>query len=461
MYSLLLALIYIVFIGLGLPDSILGSAWPEMQATFDVPLGHASIITMLISLVTVVSTLLSVFFSKKLGTGLLVTISVSLTAIAIIGFSFSTHFWMLIVFTLPYGLGAGAIDSTLNNYVVTHYSSKHMHWLNCFWGVGAAIGPFLMSLALGAKQGWQGGYRLVGIVQLSISVLLFLSLPLWRLGSKQRENTNLSLEKQLDIKTQSDTPQYNPNSIDTSSIDQQVQSVSTCGDDNTADAIETSKTDASTTNTKDKTTRQIYKKQRKLTTIFKTKGVAIMLISFLTYCSLENITGLWASSYFVIQKGTSTETAALFGVLFFIGITVGRFISGFVANKLGDKNIIRVGIAIAIVGVVALLLPIDNNIFALSGLIVIGLGCSPIFPAMLHATPTNFGTDSSQKIISLQIACAYLSSLIVQPIFGAVANTIGIFVYPFVLLLFIVIVAITSERLNKVVNSKKFATQYS
>lgn len=201
MYSLLLVLIYIAFISLGLPDSLLGSGWMAMHTEMNVPISYMGVLSMLISGGTIVSSLCSDRLTRKLSTKIVTVTSVFLTVIALFGFSFSTHFWMLIVFAIPYGLGAGAIDAALNNYVALHYSSKCMSWLHCFWGVGTIISPFVMSYAL-TYSVWNNGYRIVGTLQLVITLLLLFTLPVWKVNKEASvtQETSIGLLKALKIK---------------------------------------------------------------------------------------------------------------------------------------------------------------------------------------------------------------------------------------------------------------------
>ena len=382
MYSLLLAIIYIAFISLGLPDSLLGSAWPVMQQELQVPLSYAGIISMTIAGGTIISSLLSDRLTKRLGTGLVTAISVMMTAIALFGFSISGSMLALIAWAIPYGLGAGAVDAALNNYVSLHYSSRHMSWLHCFWGVGATISPYIMSFALIRDMGWHSGYRIVGIIQLVLAVFLIFTLPLW----VKNNGTTANGEPSNDLGI--------------------IQAL-------------------------------------------KIPGVPYILLTFLAYCALESTTGLWASSYLVRQRGVAPETAASFASFFYLGITIGRFISGFVADHFGNRTMIRLGSATATLGVLMVLIPTSGTNLALIGLIVVGLGGAPIYPSIIHSTPANFGRQNSQAIIGIQMASAYVGSTFAPPLFGFIAGLTGIVIYPFYLLLFAVLMIFTHERMTK------------
>lgn len=383
MYSLLLIIIYMAFISLGLPDSLLGAAWPVMHQDLGVAISYAGIITMIIAMGTIISSLVSDWLTRKIGAGLVTAISVMMTAVAMFGFATSNHFIMLCIWAVPYGLGAGAVDAALNNYVALHYASRHMSWLHCFWGVGASVSPYIMGQCLTRGYGWDGGYRLVGVIQAVLTIMLFVSLPLW----KKQNNTK----------------------------------------------------DATSTRARALTLKEI----------FNIKGVKLVLMTFLGYCALESTAGLWASSYLVEYRGLDSQLAAKFASLFFLGITFGRFLGGFIADKMGDKLLIRWGIIIIMIGTILIGIPVGGSSAALMGLVVIGLGCAPVYPAIIHSTPANFGHENSQAIIGIQMASAYVGSTLMPPLFGLIANYIHIGLYPLYLLVFAVFMMTTSERLNK------------
>lgn len=384
MSSLLLALLYVVFISLGLPDSLLGSAWPVMQHEIGVPLSYAGIVSMIIAGGTIVSSLLSDRMTKRLGAGVVTAFSVLMTAAALFGFSVSGSFWMLCLWAVPYGLGAGAVDAALNNHVSLHYNSRQMSWLHCFWGVGAAISPNIMGFCLTRNMGWQSGYRTVSIIQIALTALIFVSLPLWRRQKKS------------------------------------------AGQEQAADPV------------------------LSLPEIVRIPGVPHVLLAFFGYCALESTAGLWASTYLVEGRGIAVETAARYTSLFFLGITVGRFLSGFVANRVGDKNMIRIGIITLLTGVVAILLPVGSDRLCLGGLLVVGLGGAPIYPSIIHATPVNFGADKSQAVIGVQMASAYTGSTLMPPLFGLIANHVDVRLFPAFLFVLAFLMLAASERLNHI-----------
>ncbi len=387
MYSLLLAIIYVAFISLGLPDPLLGSAWPIMYRELNVPVSYAGIISMIIAGCTIISSLLSDRMTKKLGTGLVTSLSVLTTAAALFGFSISGSFYLLCLFAIPYGLGAGGVDAALNNYVALHYSSRHMNWLHCFWGIGTAISPYIMSFCLSGGKGWNSGYLFVAILQIALTVILFISLPLWK---KDSSSSTTSSSK---------------------------------------DASE----------------------KRRFSDIFRIKGVIFVLVTFFGYCALESTAGLWASSYLAEYKGIDAETAAKFASLFYLGITAGRFICGFIADRLGDRKLIRIGIGIILSGAILTALPISHNSISLIGLVITGIGCAPIYPSIIHATPSNFGKENSQAVIGIQMASAYVGSTLMPPLFGILSEKISLSIYPFYLIIFAALMLIASERLNSIV----------
>ena len=381
MTSLLLAVIYLAFISLGLPDALLGSAWPIMYPAFDVPISYAGIISMIIAAGTVASSLLSDRLTRILSFGKITAISVCMTAVAILGFSLSNSFWMLCLWAIPYGLGAGSVDATLNNYVALHYESRHMSWLHCMWGVGAMIGPYVMSFALTGGYGWSTGYRSIAIFQFALTLMLVCSLPMW----KHRRDSAA---------------------------------------DGTAD------------------------KPLSLPQIIHIPGAKSVMVCFFCYCAIEQTTGLWASSYLNLYKGVDAEIAAGFGSLFFIGITVGRALNGFLTIKFTDVQLVRTGLGIIAIGIAAMLLPIGTAP-ALAGLVLIGLGCAPIYPCIIHSTPTHFGPSRSQALIGVQMASAYVGTLAMPPLFGLIANSISVSLLPLYLLIILALMALTHELLLK------------
>lgn len=382
MYALLLALIYIAFMSLGLPDSLLGSGWPAIHHELNIPVSYMGIISMVISGSTIISSLLSDKLTRKFTTRIVTVASVFLTVIALFGFSFSSSFLMLIVFAIPYGLGAGAIDAALNNYIALHYTSKHMSWLHCFWGVGTIVSPFVMGYAL-TNSTWHNGYRIVGIIQLAIAVLLLVTLPVWKVN----KNVVAVEEKSLSL----------------------------------------------------------------LGTL-KIKGVPFLLIGFFAYCAAEATAMYWASTYFLEVKNMTVEQASRLAALFYIGITVGRFLCGFVTDKLGDRKMIIIGTCILSCGIISLMIPTDYLIVSQLGFVVIGFGCAPIYPCIIHSTPSNFGAKNSGAIIGIQMASAYVGTTFIPPLFGFLGNLIDFSIMPPYLLVFFALMICMTECTFRITN---------
>ena len=371
MGSLLLAVIYLIFISLGLPDSLLGSGWPKMQIVFSVPSSYAGYVSMTISFMTIISALLSPRMIRRFHTKWIVIVSIGLTVLGLLGFSVCGQYWMLFLFAVPYGLGAGSIDAAVNHYVANHYPSSVMNFLHCFYGVGAVISPWIMSLALKVAR-WNEGYRWTAYIQMGILLVCILSLPLWKKNENQAEEENR----------------------------------------NSAGIRET----------------------------LKVPGVILTLIAFFAYCSGEATCFLWVPSYFAGTKaGLSDETIASFGSLIFGGLMLGRLISGFISNKLGDRLLIRIGIAVELVGILLVFLPVENYLVAAIGFVIIGTGMGPVYPAIQHMAPQNFGKRHSAAVIGLQMASAYIGSTFMPMVFGNIQQAVGIGIMPVYLIIFAVL----------------------
>ena len=386
MVHLLIAVIYLSFISLGLPDGLLGAAWPSIYPQLQVPVSYAGVISMIIAAGTIVSSLMSERLTRKLGSGGVTALSVATTAVALFGFSISDSFVALCVWGIPYGLGAGSVDAALNNFVALHYSSRHMSWLHCFWGVGCSAGPYIMAWCLTGGMGWNMGYRIVCLLQIVLTAILIFSLPLWK------------------QKAASQTDTYSESGGET--------------------------------------------KPFGLLRALKLPGVIHVLLAFFCYSAIEQTAGLWAASYMVLARGVSAQEAANWASLFYLGITVGRFLSGFITTQLNDRQMIRLGQVICLVGVLLLFLPLGHTA-ALTALLLIGLGCAPIYPSFIHATPGNFGKEASPAVIGLQMACAYVGTCLMPPVFGLLADFISIQLLPVFLLVLLVLMILTAEGLNR------------
>lgn len=391
MGNLLLAVIYLAFISLGLPDAVLGSAWPVMYGQFDVPVSFAGIVSMIISAGTIVSSLLSDRLTLRFGTGRVTVCSVAVTAVALAGFSFSPAFWVICLWAVPYGLGAGAVDAALNNYVALHYASRHMSWLHCMWGIGASLGPYIMGFVLTGGMRWPVGYQCIAVLQVALTLLLFLSLPMW--------------------KTRSDAAAVPADASDGPS------------DDGGASY-----------------------RPLGLREVLAIPGVKSVLVTFFCYSALEGTAGLWAASFMALGRGVDAVQAASWGALFYLGITVGRGVSGFLTMRFDDSVMIRIGQVLVAVGVIVMLLPF-GNLMALAGLVIVGLGCAPIYPCIIHSTPAYFGADRSQAIIGVQMAFAYCGGLLAPPVFGWLANHVTITLYPWYLAAILILMVAMHENL--------------
>ena len=383
MVHLLLAIIYLSFISLGLPDALLGAAWPIMSVELGAPLSYAGAISVIVSMGTITSSLLSDRLTLRFGAGKVTAFSVAMTAVALFGFSISSQYWMLLLWSIPYGLGAGGVDAALNNYVAVHYASRHMSWLHCMWGVGASIGPYIMGAVLTGGLAWNVGYRVISVLQIGLAIILILSIPLWR-GRKQIPAEEKKNEKPLTMKE-----------------------------------------------------------------IFALPGAKEIVIAFFCYCALEQTAILWASSYFVLKDGMDKETAAYFASFFLIGMTVGRAVSGFLTYKLNDANMIRLGQALVVLGILVMILPFGSYA-TMAGLLLVGLGCAPIYPCIIHSTPAHFGEENSQAMVGVQMASAYSGSLLMPLIFGLIANHISVALLPLVLGIIGLMMIFMCERLNRI-----------
>ena len=381
MASVLIAIIYLAFVSMGLPDALLGSAWPTMYGGMGVPVSWAGLVTIIMAGGTVISSLMSDQLLRRFGTGMVTAVSTLMTAVALFGFSISSAFWHLILWAIPYGLGAGSIDAALNNYVALKYKSRHMSWIHFFWGVGATAGPAIMGGILSGGAAWTSGYRTVGLIQTAMTLVLFLTLPLWK---------------------KNDLPQPGK----------------TGGD------------------------HRLTRGQ-----VLRIPGAKALLVAFFCYSSVEATAGLWASSYMTLQRGVAPDVAARWASIFYLGITLGRFAIGFITDRVGDRNMIRIGQGCIIVGVLTLFLAPDNTV-AFVGLILAGLGCAPVYPCLLHETPVNFGVENSQTMMGFQMACAYTGSTLMSPLFGLIADHVSIGLYPVYLLCFAVTMLLTAERMN-------------
>lgn len=381
MTHILLAIIYAAFISLGLPDALLGAAWPSMYREIAVPVSSSGFIFMIIAGGTIVSSLQSDRLTKTFGAGKVTAFSVLLTAVALFGFSISRSYTALCLWAIPYGLGAGSVDASLNNYVALHYASRHMSWLHCMWGIGASAGPYVMGAALTGGYGWNTGYRSIAVLQFGLSAVLLVSLPLWRKRQDGQDDPKSHKAQPLSLRQVAAIP-----------------------------------------------------------------GATEIMLTFFCYCAVEQTANLWTSSYLVLYHGLSAEAAAGLASLFFTGITAGRFLSGFLTLKLSDIQMIRLGQGGIAAGIFMLFLPFGKT-SALLGLGLIGLGCAPVYPSIIHATPAHFGQDKSQAMIGVQMAAAYAGTCLMPPLFGLVANHITVALMPLYLAALLLVMIVMHEKM--------------
>ncbi len=380
--TVLLLIIYLSFISLGLPDSLVGAAWPAIHTQLGAPLAGAGLISALVFAGTVLSSLLCARLLHRLGTGLLTALSTGLTALALLGMGFAGSYWVLCALALPLGFGAGAVDAALNNFVALHFKARHMNWLHCFWGLGATAGPIILSLHLANPGGWKTGFHTVGALQAAMAVTLLFSLPRWRV-------------KSADAQGQDAQPQHYT-------------------------ALE----------------------------LLRTRGIKPQLTAYFCYCAAEMSTAIWGASYLILQRGVAIDTAARWVALFYFGITFGRMLCGFLSMRIPNKSMVRIGTAVLLFGVVAILLPLGKALLP-AGLCCIGLGCAPIYPGMLHRTPELFGKERSSSLMGLQMATANLGAALMPPLFGLLAQYVSIELYPFYIGLIALVMFGAYEAVNR------------
>ncbi|KKC49146.1 MULTISPECIES: MFS transporter [Paenibacillus] len=397
MAAFFLIIIYLAFISLGLPDSMLGAAWPALHRDIGAPVSMAGLIFMTVTAGTIVSSLATGILLKRFGTGKVTLFSCLVTAAALLGFSYAPATAWLFVFAVPLGLGAGCVDAGLNSYVAEHYKARHMSWLHCFWGVGATLGPVIMAHSI-LERSWRNGYLNVSLIQFGLVLILLLTLPLWAKVARL------------------------------SRTDQAGGSEATEENDRAGGAIP-----------------------------FKIKGVKLALLSFLFYSGVEATLGLWGSTYLSESKGVSATDAAKWISFYYGGITAGRFLAGFVTFKLSNRAMIRGGQLLAVTGIVLMLLPLPT-VFSLIGFVVVGLGLAPIFPCMLHETPVRFGKGPSQSIMGFQMAAAYTGSTLLPPLFGFIASRSASGILPLYLLVLAAGLLLFSERINAFMKRRRGAS---
>lgn len=444
----LLPIIYLAFISLGLPDSAIGSAWPTMAPSLGAGISWVGVVTMIISAGTIVSSLMSVRVVERFGTGRVTVASVALTAAALVGFSQSQAFWQLCLWAVPYGLGAGAVDAALNAYVAVHYESQHMSWLHCMWGAGASGGPMIIAQCL-ERSTWSTGFLVLGGIQVGIALVLTLSLPLWRDRKLSRvSGRRAGREAAIGAAPEAALPRGEaahgagaralPGATAAAGAGEVPGAAAASGAGGTSDG-----------------TRGKLPARRTRAQLLRIPGVKAVLVSFFCYSAFEATCGNWAATFCTLARGIDAQTAASWAALFYMGITVGRAVSGFISLKVNDRNMIRLGQALIAVAFVCVLMPGDTALFA--GLVLMGCGCAPIYPSTIHATPARFGEELALELTGMQMAFAYIGSLAMSPLFGVLAQFVGAWIYPWYLVLFLVGMVVAGERLNGVVRLRERA----
>lgn len=444
----LLPIIYLAFISLGLPDSAIGSAWPTMAPSLGAGISWVGVVTMIISAGTIVSSLMSVRVVERFGTGRVTVASVALTAAALVGFSQSQAFWQLCLWAVPYGLGAGAVDAALNAYVAVHYESQHMSWLHCMWGVGASGGPMVMAQCL-ERSTWSTGFLVLGGIQVGIALVLTLSLPLWR-DRKLPRVSGRRAGREAAIGAAPEAALPHAEAAHGAGARALSGATAAAGAGEVPGAAAASGAGGTSDGTRGKLPARRTRAQ-----LLRIQGVKAVLVSFFCYSAFEATCGNWAATFCTLARGIDAQTAASWAALFYMGITAGRAVSGFISLKVNDRNMIRLGQALIAVAFACVLMPGDTALFA--GLVLMGCGCAPIYPSTIHATPARFGEELALELTGMQMAFAYIGSLAMSPLFGVLAQLVGAWIYPWYLVLFLVGMVVTGERLNGVVRLRKRA----
>lgn len=444
----LLPIIYLAFISLGLPDSAIGSAWPTMAPSLGAGISWVGVVTMIISAGTIVSSLMSVRVVERFGTGRVTVMSVVLTAAALMGFSQSQAFWQLCLWAVPYGLGAGAVDAALNAFVAVHYESQHMSWLHCMWGVGASGGPMVMAQCL-ERSTWSLGFLVLGGIQVGIALVLTLSLPLWR----DRKLPRVSGRRAGQEAASGAAPEAAlPHGEAGHGAGARVLSGATAAPG--AGEVPGAAAAPGAGGTSDCTGEKLPARRTRAQ-LLRVPGVKAVLVSFFCYSAFEATCGNWAATFCALARGIDAQTAASWAALFYMGITAGRAVSGFISLKVNDRNMIRLGQALIALALVCVLMPGDTALFA--GLVLLGCGCAPIYPSTIHATPARFGEELALELTGMQMAFAYIGSLAMSPLFGVFAQFFGTWLYPWYLVVFLVGMTVSGERLNRAMRVRERA----
>lgn len=366
MATILLIVIYIAFMGMGVPDSLFGAAWPAIYKELGIPVGWASYITVIIAIGTVISSLNAAKVVYRFGTAKVTLISTAMTAVSILGFSFSHHFIWLCLFSIPIGFGAGAVDAALNNYVALHYKASHMNFMQCFYGIGVSVSPFLMSLALSKASDWNQGYRMAFWLQAGITMVVLLSLPLWKKvkrDDKDGTESNTENQKPLPIKE-----------------------------------------------------------------LVKDKNIRMACVMCFATCGLEFICAGWGSTFLVEAKHVTVDMGARLIIFYYVGVTVGRFLAGLIADKIKSWNVIKIAEVITLAGILLLFVP-GKIVYSVIGLFLLGFNAI-LAPNILYLAPESFGAEISQSVTGIEMAAMYVGVLGLPALFGLLTKVLPITAYP-------------------------------
>ena len=390
----LLIVIYLIFISLGLPDSFIGSCWPTISEYFKISRDFQGIFSLIVSFFTIASSFLTIKLTKYLKNYGVIAISIGLTISGLIIIGFSDNYYLLLLAAIPLGFGGGAIDSILNSYVSLHYKAIHLNFLHAFWGIGAFISPLIIGSFIVDPRGFKDAAFVLSIIQTTILIITLSTLVLW-----------VKVDKI-----------YN---IDSRNITNSENNKENIGFFNT----------------------------------FKLRGVIFACITFFSYIAIESLAYSWFTSLCVFGMNIDNDIASKYLSLFYIAISLGRVISGLLSIKIKDKNLIRIGEGILLNGIILLTFKF-NFVFMPIALFIIGLGCGPIYPSIVHSTVDKFTSKYSSAVMSIQIGFAYMANISVAPLFGILGNATTFLILPYIMLIFFVILVSGNEIVLKLTKDK-------
>lgn len=383
---LLIILIYAAFISLGLPDSILGIAWPTMRLDLGMPLEAAGFIGMVLASCSAISSFSSGRINRRFKAGMVVLVSSILTSLGLLGYSLSPSFIFLLLAAIPLGFGQGAVDSSLNGFVATHYTSRHMNWLHASWGIGATIGPLVMTGAISLAGNWRWGYRSLGMLQALLAFTFLLGIGLWERAPKAH-NATLAEGKE-------------PKTLCYGSI----------------------------------------KGLRRLEPWSQ-------IFIYLFYAAAEFCVGIWAASLFLEGRGLSIETAGVLASLYYGSITGGRILSGLIADRLGNRRMVRLGLALSFAGAALLALPALPT--SVAAVLFLGVGFAPIYPCLMHETPRRFDEGTYRTVIGFQVGAACVGTAYVPAAVGFILARTSLNMLPIFLAILIMLMGGLNSFLDK------------